>query len=374
MRRESGITLLELIIVMAIFSLVMAGLYSAHQVQIQQGISETRRAETSMEGNIASAIIERDFMMAGYGLAEDYSEAPVAISSNPPLAALATDNTNTVTSSNTGSVGSDTITLNGTAVAIGSSVSQGWTYLQNFVSGSTPTFRTWTDPMENLSSSNTVIIIEPTRRQLLALTSPNEWSYTYSNSVSDLKSVPSNITFPFMEQSVGVVVYGLGNSSVPYNTVTYKLGGTVGSACAPGTANLLRVENGSAQPVLNCVLDFQVAFGLDTDDDGLLDYWDNGGATAHTWGGLTGPAILNRRLKQIRAYILVQDGNKVQNYTYNNPDTVYLSVSGKSADWIRVGDINLTGGAIGRDFQLSPQQRSYKWKVLSYAITARNIR
>jgi hypothetical protein len=225
-------------------------------------------------------------------------------------------------------------------------------------------------------------MIDPTSKKFIPLVSPNDWLFTYRGVNNTLKSIPNQQDFPFTGLQAGTILYGLytaGSSTVlqvnvPYYTVTYQLGGTAGTSCAPGTANLLRVENNSAQPILSCVLDFQIALGLDTDDDGSLDSWDNGGVQAGSWSGLTGPTVLNRRLKQIRLYILVQEGNQDPNYTYNNPDSTYLAAQHKTSEWIRVGDINLQGGAIGHDLQLSVAQRSYRWKVLSYAITPRNIR
>ena len=174
-----------------------------------------------------------------------------------------------------------------------------------------------------------------------------------------------------------MVVYGINHSGTteatqPYYAVRYYLGGTRPTLCAPDTQNLLRAESrtdaapADGEPMLNCVLDFQVALGLDTDEDGTIDSWDNGGVTAQGYASKD----LNKRLKQVRAYALVQAGNRDQGYTYSNPDPAYAS----TPDKIRVGDLYLKNGATGRDVQLTPEQRKYRWKVVTFAVTPRNTR
>ena len=86
--------------------------------------------------------------------------------------------------------------------------------------------------------------------------------------------------------------------------------------------------------------------------------------------GYTDPNELNKRLKQIRAYILVQEGSRDPNYTYSNPDPAYASTPNK----IRVGALDLVGGPVGDDYTLSNEQRYYRWRVVSFIITPRNIR
>jgi hypothetical protein len=125
---------------------------------------------------------------------------------------------------------------------------------------------------------------------------------------------------------------------------------------------------------MSCVLDFQVAFGI-TDSTASPDptlavnfpinKWDSGAVSA-----AYSPLELKQRLKQIRVYILIQEGNKDMTYTYMNPDP-----NAAAPDKIRVGELSLVGGATGRNFgPLNSAQRNYRWRVLTIVVTPRNIR
>jgi hypothetical protein len=131
---------------------------------------------------------------------------------------------------------------------------------------------------------------------------------------------------------------------------------------------------GNDQAVMSCVLDFQVAFGI-TDSTASPDptlavnfpinKWDSGAVSA-----AYSPLELKQRLKQIRVYILIQEGNKDMTYTYMNPDP-----NAAAPDKIRVGELSLVGGATGRNFgPLNSAQRNYRWRVLTIVVTPRNIR
>lgn len=130
--------------------------------------------------------------------------------------------------------------------------------------------------------------------------------------------------------------------------------------CAPGTSNLLRAESRTSAaptggtPVMACL---QVAIGLDTDEDGAIDDWDNGGAKA----ALYDSRQLRKNLKQVRLYALVQSGGRDADYTWPSAK-------------IRVGEGTLGAGGTGRDVTLTAAQRKYRWRMLTMKITPRNIR
>lgn len=363
MKNKSGVTLVELLFVMAIFSIVMAGLYSSYQVQLKSTRKEFRMAESGMEGDIASSIIERDLCMAGYGLADNYKST--TLSPLPRSVSATNDNP-------------DTLTLMGTALGMEPRAAQAWSQATG-----TSAFLQWDDARENLrtsaSGNDVVILMEPTSKTLLTEPTNTTFLFQFKGFTSKPTSLPGNVAYNIVAGTVAYGLYtdGTGTASLPYSAVRYYLGGTSPTSCAPGTLSLLRAESrttatpGSGQPLLNCVLDFQVAFGLDTDESGSIDSWDNGGVTAATYVGDSGPLVLNRRLKQIRLYALVQVGAFDSDYTFSNP---YPPTAQPTADWVRVGEMGLTGGATGRDVQLTAAQRKYVWKVLIYVVTPKNVR
>jgi prepilin-type N-terminal cleavage/methylation domain-containing protein len=340
---KNGVTFVELLVALAIFSFVIAGFYGVYTAQMKHSTREYRLAESEMELGIAKTIIERDIMMAGYGMADDYG----ALSINP-LSMNATDATL--------STAGDSISLRGTAIGILSRTTQGWSYITG--TGPPATFKTWSDDRENITPGDQVIYIEPHTREIL--TNDTTAIFTYP-------AIPSTA-------AAGDLVYGLNSESadLPYCTVQYLTGGTHLSTCAPGTLNLLRAESsnddpplpGTRRPILNCVRDFQVALGLDTDGNGTIDAWDPISAGTFLINSYDMKS-LKRHLKQVRIYILVQVGNRDPDYTYSNPDNP------DNPNTIRVGDSSL--GA-GRDITLTTEQRRYRWRVIALSITPRNLR
>lgn len=376
MKSAKGMTLIEILLALAIFSVVMAALYSAYSVQVRQAVKEYRRAESDIELQIAKSIIERDIAMAGFGLADDYSGlfAPAAID--------ATD------------ASPDTLTLMGTALGRGSRAAQAWSYALNDSPSGTDHFKNWTDASytipadsrENLKVNDRVIYIDPEGKRLLSAQGKNSvtgrtWLFTYPPSQAVLNAVPDSL-------ELGTLAFGLltkpdrehsGNSAnFPYYVVRYYLGNPssspVPALCAPNTRNLLRAESNKddaagGQPVMNCVAAFEVAFGLDTNEDGTIECWDNGGDTARGYDAET----LKTRLKQVKISLLLQEGGRDETCSSVNPDPAYAADPGK----IRVGDDLLTaceGGGMGSIYTLSADQRKYPWRVVTMSVVPRNLR
>ncbi len=366
MKKQKGITLLELLFVMAIFSFAMAALYSSYTVLIKQGQTVFQQTETAMETTIGNSIIERDLLFAGYGLPDDYSFVPSIAVADYPRAANAVQGVGAVP---------DELILMGTAIATGPRAAQGWTYA---ASSAPLNWQQWNDAREDVNINDIGILIEPTVRSLLPPASGStDFIFKYGGPAANLESIPNSMPPTVQTDATFYGMYRdpVPQATLPCSTVRYYLGDVAAGPannCAPGTRSLLRAEAhnagtnpGSGQPIMSCVLDFQVAFGLAVNnEDGIIDSWDDGGAYARAnYVGVTGPTILHRRLKQIRAYVLVQDGERDPNYTYTDP------VTGNAT--IRVGDANLL---VGHDVVLTAEQQHYRWRMMSFIVTPRNIR
>ncbi len=340
MKDNKGVTLVELMIAMAIFSIVLAGVYTVYITTAKHSFKGYKEAESEMELLIVKNFIERDIAMAGYGLANNYDFDEDGIQNFIPIAIGATD----------GSVNApDTLTLMGTAIGRLSRAAQGWTN----VVAKTPTFQTWNDARENLEQNDRVIYMEPNTQTLLA--SAATWQFNYPDSPATIQE--------------GTLVYGINttNSKFPYYAVEYSMGGAAHKICAPGAQELERAESRNNIPplsnerisILPCILDLQVAFGLDTDEDGTVETWDNGGAIT-ALPPYDDYATLIRQLKQVRVYILAQSGSR-------NPDEDVYPYGAS----FRVGDTVL---GIGRDITLTDEQRRYRWRVVFLSITPKNLR
>jgi len=364
---DKGLTLAELLVTLAIFSVVIAGVYAVYTTQIRHSTREYILAESEMELVIAKTIIERDIMMAGYGIADDYNglvffPSPVPVGATDNISPGATPNPLKGSYPTTGLAGADSLYMAGTALGIYSRAAQRWTYIKDVAPVK---FEIWGDAREDIESGDRVICMEPNTGTII--TDPATWRFEY----------PSTPAFPAGEGK-GMLVYGLSRPPQggepemprPYYLVQYRLGGSpadMPGICSKGTRSLQRLEMSdgeSIEPLLACVRDFQVSFGLDTDDDGTIDTWDPISA-----GNIQTDAYdlktLRRRLKQVRVYILVQAGNRDPDYMYSNPDNP------AKPNTIRVGEIIL---GTGRDITLTADQRRYRWRVMTISVTPRNLR
>lgn len=354
----AGVGLIEILFSLAIFSVLMGAIYASFVTQTRQMTTQYRIAEAEMEIGIAKGIIERDLMMAGYGLADSYDFDNDGIQNFTPKPAFATLTTALP----------DRLYLQATGLSMRSRASQAWSYF-SAVPG-TVRYQSWSDPRENLrtdtitNNRDAMILIEPSTKKLLA--QGGNWLFRFDGYSSAVQTVSGSTALT--NPQVGTVAYGLelaGDSnptppSQPYYTVKYYRSTTsIPGGCAPGTFDLMRAESDrtgnptGGDRILSCVLDFQVAFGLDTNDDGVLDFWDDNGAQLAGYSS----DLARKRLKQIRVYILTQYGKREEGYTY-------------SLDKVRVGE----GTTIGRDMDLTTEQRRYRWKLLTLFGTMRNVR
>jgi prepilin-type N-terminal cleavage/methylation domain-containing protein len=366
-RDKRGFSLVEILVTLAIFSIIIAGVFSAFTSQMKNTTREYKLAQTDLEFGVARGILERDIHMAGYGLADDYG----TLAFNPK----AYQGTNGAGSN------PDELKMMGTALGIMSRQAQGWTYVRTAdASETSPVFQNWTDSREVIGRNDRAVLMEPSARRLL--TQGGQWLYKYdfkyaadpSTEVADAQRLTTLTGGVTSNPAVGTVIYALSGvpddpsdeATQPYYAVRYYLGGASPHVCAPGTQSLLRAESvttedpsgsGVAQPILSCVRDFQVAFGLDRDEDGTIETWDHGGVTYISPDPPATPYTRvnqRKRLKQVRVQILVQSGSRDPDYTY-------------PSNTITMGDPD-------RTVTLTDAQKKYRWKLITMNLTPRNLR
>lgn len=370
-----GFSLIELLVTLTIFGVLLTGIFQAYIGQMRNSAREYGIAESEIDRQIGQGIISRDINMAGFGLADNYDDATPSGTFVP----WALQSTN-------GTSGPDDLTLMGTALGMNSQQAQHWSYVssvntENFTprewmsySEDPPESNTWVpnpESRENLQNADMVILLEPASKRLLTNGS-GKWLFKYVDGDNN----PDTDVDNFLEVDGGnlplvpnlAVIYALyksgsepSSNAAPYYTVRYYLSTDDGDGCAPGAKKLLRAEsknNGTTNDInqaVSCVADFQVAIGLDTNTDREIDLWKNGGVgTADNYDS----ARLNRSLRQVQVFALVQVGEKDRFFTYPL-STVY------------VGDEVL---GVGREYNLSNEQRKYRWRVIRISAVPRNIR
>lgn len=214
--------------------------------------------------------------------------------------------------------------------------------------------RSWGSSEENLAQSDYVIVVAPglNRKTLLTPTGTTLFSL-----------VDNQSTYAPDNNSATNIVYGIDNVATarPFNRADYFIGNasttlpvTIPQRCAPNTGVLVKAvishSTGTPMPLLpllDCVADMQVVFGLDTNGDRTVDGWTNG------ISGLTADTIRSQ-LAEIRVYILAQEGMR---------DDSYRTPTGN----VLVGFNDPVNGTMGRDFsvQLYP---NYRWKVYNIVV------
>jgi Prokaryotic N-terminal methylation motif/Type IV Pilus-assembly protein W len=358
-RNESGITLVEVVIAMAIVMLVLYAAMTFFIGTVRQYKVQTKILETNVEGILGMELLRRDVESLGFGLhwnsGASYTERSGVASeivdlNDPPGAAPRP----------VVSVNGATSTLNGSdylvirSARVGSADAAGkWTTLQ---SGTVT--RTWGPSEEDLSGSDRVIVIAPgganqNRRTLVTPVSGTNFSSLAGYAPTDASHTN--------------IVYGIDNGMLkrPFNRAEYYVTGTgvtVPPRCAANTGVLVKAVvahdgNGTTPvllPLLDCVADMQIVYGLDTDADPATDL-----AWSDDISGLTADTI-RTQLKEVRVHILAQEGQRDDSYTTPLDNTgVPLPIF--------VGS-----NGTGRSFPLAGYEH-YRWKVYSVVVKPRNL-
>ena len=244
--------------------------------------------------------------------------------------------------------GSDYLVIKSTRVGMDNAAGK-WTTLR---AGAVT--RDWGSAEENLVSGDRVIVLSPggsTTDQRVLLTPVGGADF-------------GNLTSYDPDDPFGTnIVYGIGamtTARFPFNRADYYIADNnvypTPRHCAPNTGTLVkrvvRHSNGALEdplPLLDCVADFQVIFGLDNNADRVVDSWSTNVSVP-----LLSAAELRSQLVEVRIHILAQSGQRDDSYSYPQ-DNVY--VGSESA---------------GRYFPVSGY-RNYRWKQYTIVVKPKNL-
>ena len=400
-KRQEGFSLIELMITMVVFLLAIAAASNVFTGLLTQFKQQSKIAETNIEGAVGLEILRRDLESAGYGLAWNveidgdgdgndweqlvgYCEAAsdASITPNPatfnnvsnvnpadcpavataPMAVRSGDNTGFLDPTAVAAGRADYLSIKSTVVALNNTVRR-WAWLRS--DGTTNNGALAPDTFVPLTDR--IIVISPgsaaTNSRLLII-SAGAFSNTFNNTGGYVPTDASEVR----------LVYGVSDAAgalrMPFNRADYFIrrvdaGGNniTPSGCAPNTGVLEKVVvnqgNGiltNFLPLLDCVADMQVVFGLDNDNDGDFEPGVTGSTDLYTdsLAGMTATNIRNN-VKEIRVYILAHEGQRDATYT--------------SAATIVVGP----DAALGRTFNLGTNL-NYRWKVYTLVVKPNNLR
>ena len=393
-KRETGFSIVELLIIMLIFGFVLAAGSDMFVGVLTNYKQQSKITETSIEGVIGLEMLRRDIESAGYGLpwlipsgttyleavpaaAAAYNDSPttgVPATSGAPRAVLSGD------APAAGWNGTDYLVIKAVNAAA-SDVSQKWTYLKP---GNATTV--WTPDTENVNVrsdgtvDNTVrvIVIAPgtsdATRRTLATSSTGSFFAQFNN--------PAGSTAEFSSAAETRIMYGVNpntNLRMPFNRADYYVAVPASGLplrCANGTGILYKsILNqgdgnfGTPLPLLDCVADMQVIYRFDMDEDGTVSTTANadgsaistseGATIATVQSTMSSAATLRTRLKEVRVYLLAQEGQREKN-------------SVRSTNTILVGESSV----LGRNFDLTAitDWQRYRWKVYTLVVRPNNLR
>jgi len=366
-RREAAFTLVELMIAMAIVTVVLYAAMNFFIVSVRQYKVQTKITETNVEGILGLELLRQDLESLGFGLPWNNlgtyperttgSAALLALneaSNAAPRAVLSVDDA-AFTHNN-----SDYLVIKSARVGM-SDASGKWTTLTQ-----TNSMRTWTPAAENLANTDYVIV--------LALGSTNANRRSLVTSGTFYTTFNSTGGFVPVEPYSANIVYGIDNATPgllvrPFNRADYYIDTTaVPQRCAPNTGVLVKAvvaqeATGSTPnllPLMDCVADMQIVYGLDTDANPL---------TVLTWSnvisGLTADAI-RTQLKEVHVHILAQEGQRDDSYAYPYDNvTVGSEGAGRSYDFTSFGFTS--SGNVANNF------KHYRWKVYNIVVTPKNL-
>jgi prepilin-type N-terminal cleavage/methylation domain-containing protein len=376
-KTQKGFTLIELLVVIGILAIIIGIPYAFLTKELKHTVKESAFSQSALEKIPSVEILRKDIEDAGYGLVWDtgnvtYSEAS---SSTPSLYSFNQNIFNDAPNSPPRAVVSKVditnskfsyLVLKGTSLALNKACKH-WSYInKNDDLNIWPTDNTAN--YNNFQKDDRVVVMDAGSRKIVQNIIDSTFYFEILKDAVPSDKDPSNYYIDNWDNATQSVylIYGIDDKNLiaPFNRVDYRLydGSDTKSECAKGTHTLgravMRQSDGVmySYPLLHCVADFQVGFGLDTTKDGKIDIWTQDITT------LTTAKDVRDQLKQVRVYILVQNGKKDKDYNY--PHTS-----------LTVGE-TINGTSVGRDFDLSTQIRDYqhyRWKLIKLVVEPKNL-
>lgn len=350
-RRNAAFTIIELVIALTIVMVVLYAAINFFIVSVRQYKVQTKITETNVEGILGLELLRQDLESIGFGLPWNnlvaYTErtgvnaAIVALTDSPnaPRAVLSVDGA-TFTHNN-----SDYLVIKSARVGMSDAAGKWTTLTQADIK------RTWTPAGENLGNNDYVIVLalgstDANRRSLVT----SGTFYTQFNSTAGFVPV---------EPYSANIVYGIDNVIPvrPFNRAEYYIDNTaVPQRCAPNTGVLLKAvvahdASGTTPtllPLLDCIADMQVVYGLDNNADGAVEAWSSDISVGMT------AADIRTQLAEVRVHILAQEGQRDDSYTTPS-NTIFVGSQG-----------------VGRTFDVSGY-RNYRWRQYSIVVKPKNL-
>lgn len=371
---SQGFTLIELIIVMALFMVVIIISSQAFNKILSISAQQTKSAESDTQGVIGLEMMRVDLEHAGYGLPwllsfpAEFDEIPSTVADlvddidthqfNDKYMNATADANKVPRAVQAASAadGRDYLVIKSILAGM-NDTDKKWTYVKDI--GGTSTLKTW-GSNDLVAGERVVTIDSRTKRLVGTSTTSADFSYT----ITSPGMTPPAAFQPQQDTDV-FVVYGVTPSTnirVPYNRVDYYVkppasDSDMPTRCAKGTGILYKAvmdHNGGTfkeYPLLECVADMQVVFNTAADGAYGVD------AAESSLDELSAKEI-RQQLKMIKIYIVAHEGGRDTGFNYANPTIT----AGK--DGGRELDLNALAGS---------EYKYYRWKTYKLVVLPKNI-
>lgn len=404
---SKGFTLVEIIIVMALFMTVIIISSQAFNKILSIATQQTKSSESDIQGVIGLEMLRVDLEHAGYGLPwllsfpAEFEEASVSALAPGVDSEDFNDTNNTTEDTNkvpraiqarTSTVdGRDYLAIKSVLAGMNDTVKK-WAFVQGV--GAASTLKPWGS--NDFVANEKVVTIDSFTKRLVGTNPPaNNASYVstaaddFSYSVTADNMTPPSAFQPQKDTDV-FVTYGVSPSTtlrVPYNRVDYFIkrpasDSDMPTRCAKGTGGkpgtgilykaVMNQDGGgfTQYPLLECVADMQVVFNFLTEDTVT---GKKGNRYVRVESGdneiisLSAKQI-REQLKEVIVYIVAHEGGRDTGFNY-------------SKQKINVGEIVEDGvtNTYGRELDLntdvvgSDDYKYYRWKIYKLSVMPRNI-
>lgn len=410
-KNNLGFTIIEVVISLSLFIVVLMITSSAFNSVLVKGNLVQRSEESNIEGVIGLVMLRHDLMQAGFGLFTEavdengdemdpvYSEASVnpaklfneTASKRIPRGLVAGNDTAGILA------GTDYIAIKATTVGSSSNlgnsdVSQLYTYVTS--SGVPATL----DGQEVFKAGDKVIFLDESYSKDKALITRKLIMKNNSDYYVSYVGAPgNNVSIPYLPAANRrFFMRGIDKSNLiaPFNRTDYwveRSAGSVPQHCSPVAGVLYKgvMSHNSgnitpAIPIMDCVANMQVVLGWNTtttpETSALVDSWSNADGTEQSgdWNNSLSAIILladsnelRKRLKQVKVYLLVQDGSI-------NPEFVNTANKFPMFD-TAIAAVNSEANLVKSPGQTFPgyvdltavDMRNYRWKLHKVVVNLR---
>ncbi len=371
-RRNEGFTLIEMLIVIAIFGVVLAGTTQMIVSMLTSSRQQSKITESNIEGIVGLELLRQDLAKAGYGLPWNWNAlaAPAPYSeASGTVAALLNDAPNLpkgiVSRHNTHISGyldgTDYLVIRAANVAVNPACSK-WILVSTNGTPAAPWSST-TPTAENFAANDRVLLLQPgspsteeTARFLVTLSGG-----AYSTQWSSQANLSTTMT------TTGIA-YGIDNSHDPrrpFNRADYYVrqpATGMPQRCAPGTGVLYKAVMNqnidgtlNEMPLLDCVADMQVLFRYDPKGYGSASLTAT--SDISTWTAKD----IRDEVKEVRVYILTHEGQRDTSFTY---PTSTVGVGTEYGTSVGGRNFDLTGIAYWQN---------YRWKIYTLVVKLDNL-